>query len=425
MKHSFDVIIIGAGAAGLAAARELSGAGKSVAVLEARSRIGGRIWTTHFPDLPLPIELGAEFIHGQARETLAIVQAAALVAYQLPDDHWWSAQGKMSRIHDFWRSMQRLLQRIPSGAHDISFAEFLDSQRNLSLRLRKLALAFVEGYHASHADRISAASLRASGDEEEGQRQFRIANGYDAVLQWLRAGIDPQRSEMRLGTEVTEVRWKRGEVAVQTRGGEVFRASAAVITIPLGVWKASDGIVFEPPLRDKQRAIEKLEVGHVVRIVVRFRERFWEEDGNQRLFVHSAADRFMTTWWTTAPVRAPLLTGWAGGHKADTLLAEGTAAISDRALDSLASTFGRKRREIDALVDSVHMHDWQADPFSRGAYSYTGVGGQRAHAALATPVAGTLFFAGEATSSDETGTVSGAIVTGKRAAKEVRQGIMP
>ena len=184
-------------------------------------------------------------------------------------------------------------------------------------------------YHASHADRISAASLRASGDEEEGQRQFRIANGYDAVLQWLRAGIDPQRSEMRLGTEVTEVRWKRGEVAVQTRGGEVFRASAAVITIPLGVWKASDGIVFEPPLRDKQRAIEKLEVGHVVRIVVRFRERFWEEDGNQRLFVHSAADRFMRTWWTAAPVRAPLLTGWAGGYEADALLAEGTAAISE------------------------------------------------------------------------------------------------
>ncbi|HEY8133747.1 MAG TPA: NAD(P)/FAD-dependent oxidoreductase [Thermoanaerobaculia bacterium] len=424
MKHSFDVIIIGAGAAGLAAAREISGAGKSVAVLEARPRIGGRILTTHVPDLPLPIELGAEFIHGEAPETLAIVQAAALVAYQLPADQWWSAQGKMSRIHDFWGSMQRLLKRIPSGAHDISFAEFLDRQRNLSPRSRKLALAFVEGYYASHADRISAASLRVSGGEEEERKQFRIANGYDAVLQWLRAGIDPQHSEMRLGTEVTEVRWKRGKVVVQTRGGEVFRASAAVITIPLGVWKSPDGITFEPALRDKQRAIEKLEVGHVVKIVFRFRARFWEEDGRPRNFVH-AADRLMPTWWTTAPVRAPLLTGWAGGQGADALLAEGTAAIPDLALDSLATTFGRKRREIESLVDSVHLHDWQADPFSRGAYSYTGVGGQRAHAALAKSVAGTLFFAGEATSSDETGTVSGAIVTGKRAAKQLLRGIMP
>ena len=422
MKHSFDVIIIGAGAAGLAAARELSGAGKTVALLEARQRIGGRIWTTHTPDLPLPIELGAEFIHGEAQETFAVVQAAALLAYQLPDDHWWSARGKWSRIDDFWAKLNRILARIPAGAHDISFADFLARQRNLAPRVRKLALAFVEGYHASHADRISAASLRASDGEQE-PKQFRIANGYDALLEWLRTGIDPQRSDVRLGSEVTEVRWKRGEVEVRTRRGDVFRARAAVVTIPIGVWKAPGGITFDPPLREKQRAIEKLEVGHVVKIVFRFRERFWEEDETPRNFVHST-DRFVPTWWTAAPVRAPLLTGWAGGHAADALLAEGPAAITDRALDSLASTFGRKRREIDALLDSAHMHDWQADPFSRGAYSYTAVGGQRAHSALAKPVAGTLFFAGEATSSDETGTVSGAIVTGKRAAKELLRGIM-
>jgi len=419
MKHSFDVIIIGAGAAGLAAARELSGAGKSVAFLEARPRIGGRIWTTHFPDLPLPIELGAEFIHGEAQETFAVVDAAALVAYQVPDDHWWSARGKFSRIRDFWKAMTRIRARIPASAHDISFAEFLGRQRRLQPRLKQLAMAFAEGYHASHADRISAASLRASdGEEEEEQKQFRIANGYDAVLECLRAGIDPQRSVLRLGTEVTEVRWKRGEVAVRTRRGEVFRAKAAVITIPIGVWKAPGGIAFDPPLREKRKALEKLEVGHVVKIVFRFRERFWEEDEATRNFVH-AADQFVPTWWTTAPVRAPLLTGWAGGHAADALLAEGAAAIPDRALDSLATIFGKKRREIDALLDSVHMHNWQADPFSRGAYSYAGVGGQRAHAVLAKPVAGTLFFAGEATSSDETGTVSGAMVTGKQAAKEL------
>ena len=93
-----DAIIIGAGAAGLAAARDLSGAGKTVVILEARERIGGRIFTNHVADVPLPIELGAEFIHGDAEETFKIVDAAGLLAYQLPDDHWMSANGKLRRV---------------------------------------------------------------------------------------------------------------------------------------------------------------------------------------------------------------------------------------------------------------------------------------------------------------------------------------
>lgn len=127
----------------------------------------------------------------------------------------------------------------------------------------------------------------------------------------------------------------------------------------------------------------------------------------------------MPTWWTTAPVRAPLLTGWAGGHAADALLAEGSSALIGRALDSLAAIFGMRRRDLDRLFDSAHFHDWQADPFTRGAYSYAGVGGKNAAARLAKPVAKTLFFASEATSTDQTGTVAGAIASGKRAAKEV------
>src|SRR3954452_9774889 len=104
----YDTIVIGAGAAGLAAARELSGAGRHVAVLEARDRIGGRIFTLHQPGLPLPIELGAEFIHGDVSETFDIVDAAALLAYQLPDDHWWVRGGKWERVDDFWGTMSAI-----------------------------------------------------------------------------------------------------------------------------------------------------------------------------------------------------------------------------------------------------------------------------------------------------------------------------
>ncbi|HEU4522815.1 MAG TPA: FAD-dependent oxidoreductase, partial [Thermoanaerobaculia bacterium] len=142
------------------------------------------------------------------------------------------------------------------------------------------------------------------------------------------------------------------------------------------------------------------------------------EDGLPLNFVH-AADRFIPTWWTSAPVRSPLLTAWAGGHAADSLLAEGPAALIDRTLDSLASTFAMRRKTLDELLAASWTHDWQSDPFSRGAYSYASVGGRAAHRALARPVESTLFFAGEATSSDQTGTVAGAVDSGRRAAREL------
>ncbi|HEX9502211.1 MAG TPA: NAD(P)/FAD-dependent oxidoreductase, partial [Thermoanaerobaculia bacterium] len=357
MTDRFDVIVIGAGAAGLAAARDLSSAGKRVCILEGRERIGGRIWTIHAADLPLPIELGAEFIHGEAEETFSIVESAALLAYRLPDSHWWSARGRWRMEKDFWNKLNSVRRKIPANAHDISFADFLERQRTLSPRLKQMALSYAEGYHASHADRISAASLRTSDEEQEQQTQYRIANGYDMLVEWLRSALDPQRTSLRLGSEVTEVAWGRGAVEVKTARGDTVRAKAAIITIPIGVWKADAGVRFDPPLREKREAIEKLEVGHVVKIVFRFRERFWAEpdfvkrraktknweEGLPLNFMHGT-DRFVPTWWTTEPVRSPILTAWAGGHAADALLADGPRIV-DRALDSLATTFAMHRRE--------------------------------------------------------------------------------
>ncbi len=415
MSDRFDAIIIGAGAAGLSAARILSGAGKTVCILEGRERIGGRIWTLHLPHQPLPVELGAEFVHGEAPATLSIAEAAGLLVVQVPDDHWWRRGKTWTRRDGFWQQMDRLLARIPKRGADISFAEFLNRRPRTPPLVRQMARAFVEGFNAAHADRISAASLRAEGGDSAPAKQFRIASGYDGVIEWLRAGLDPDRTTLRLGNAVTHLAWRRGAVQATTARGSMFHADAAVITIPLGVWKGPQSIHFDPPLREKQNAIGKLEVGQAVRIVFRFRERFWDEE---RDFFHSS-DRFMPTWWTTAPFRAPLLTGWAGGHAADALLALGSDAVIDGAIESMASTFSVSRRTIETLLESAHTHDWQADPFSRGAYSYAGVGGAHAHDALAKPVASTLFFAGEATTADETGTVAGAIGTGRRAAAQL------
>lgn len=442
-RRDVDVVVIGAGVAGLAAAREISGADLDVLVLEARDRIGGRIHTLKLPGLPTPVELGAEFIHGSAPATYAIVDAAALVATELPDTHWWSDSGAWRNLDDFWERMSAIQQKIRGVKKDLSFDEFLRKRADLQPFDRELARTFVEGYHAAHADRLSTLVLsEADGEQDTGtNRQARLFNGYDAVPQWLYGGLHHERADLRLGCVVRAVEWSRNDVRVTFRPpaqqkDETVRARAVVITVPIGVWKAAPqqegAIALAPFPVAKRRAIERLESGHVVKQVLRFRTRFWDDEefvrektGGAKLrgpieFVHSR-DRYVPTWWTAAPTRAPLLTAWAGGHAADELLAEGGNAIVERALDSLARTFGIPRSRVDREFVQSWTHDWQADPFSRCAYSYAGVSGAEAARALARPVEQTLFFAGEATSSDETGTVAGAVESGRRAAREVRR----
>jgi monoamine oxidase len=432
---TYDYAIIGAGASGLAAARALSGAGKRICILEARDRIGGRVLSLELPDLPVPIELGAEFIHGEAEATFRIIDAAGLGVCEIPDEHWWSRSGRWTRIDDYQGQIARVRARIGGRTRDLSFDAFLRSRRALPSRLRELAYTYVEGYHAAHADRMSALALRTADGEQEDSatRQFRLTGRQDALLAWLRAGLDPDETTLRLGTIVTSVEWSRGRVTLHTSAGDRVRASALIVTIPIGVWKAPEGeegaIRFDPPLSEKTGALEKIASGHVVKLTLRFRERFWNDafiasrlegrSSSRALnFIHTSETR-IPTWWTTAPLRSPILIGWAGGHAADSMLAEGEGSWKNRALESLSATFGVPRRRLESLLAGIHAHNWQSDPFSRCAYSYATVGGRNAHALLARPIRNTLFFAGEATSGDETGTVSGALSSGVRAAREV------
>ncbi|HET7434405.1 MAG TPA: NAD(P)/FAD-dependent oxidoreductase [Thermoanaerobaculia bacterium] len=438
---NYDVLIIGAGAAGLSAARALSGARKRVCLLEARPRVGGRVHTIRESSLPLPIELGAEFVHGTVESTLSLIDAAALNLAQLPDNHWWSADGQWQLV-DFWSELAIIQKEASRLKRDMSFADFLRAHPKLPKRLRELAHGFVEGYHAAHADRMSARVLASADSEQEEEApganaQYRLPGGYDEVLASLHAALDPTFADVRLNTAVRRVEWSQGRVSVETSRGEALRAAALVITVPIGVLKApreADGaIAFDPPLREKENALAHIEAGHIVKIAFRFREPFWSDPqfiverakdpksvarGIPLNFVHTN-DRFMPTWWTFAPLRAPILTGWAGGHAADALLAEGPETMIDRALDSMSRAFCMKRKKLNALLVGTWTHDWQSDPYARGAYSYATVGGENAHQTMAKPIRRTLFFAGEGTSSDQTGTVAGALESGTRAARDV------
>jgi monoamine oxidase len=208
--------------------------------------------------------------------------------------------------------------------------------------------------------------------------------------------------------------------------GRAFSAEAkcAIVTLPLGVLQRgprAGGVRFTPALTAKRDALKRLASGPVLKVLLRFRSPFWEEldEGRYRdVGFFRAPEAPFPTFWTALPVRTPLIVAWAAGPRAVRLEGADSGKIVDAALTSFSTLFN-DRIDLERELESATVHDWQSDPYARGAYSYAMVGGEDASEALAKPLAATLFFAGEAADSEETGTVAGALRSGARAAKEL------
>jgi len=431
--ESWDVIIIGAGVAGLAAAAALRDSGRSLLILEARDRIGGRAWTRHEPGLEAPIELGAEFIHGNVPETFELLRAVGHAALDTSGAHWTLQNGKLTqRTEDLFGEIQHAISRSRVlEAPDITFEAFLErsGRAGLSREAIAMARAFVEGFDAADPARVSAQSVAQewqSGGMLDGP-QYRPSGGYGSLLLALAGSLQRERARVQLHTTVTAVSWRRGAVEVAGHFREKpFRASARrlIVTLPLGVLQAAaqtpGAVRFTPPLEAKRTALQGLASGPVLKVSLRFRDLFWEQLENGRYmdaaFFHSP-DTLFPTFWTPRPLRAPLLTAWVGGPKATRLSEQQDDVIVDEALASLAIVFG------DGAIgelEGAYMHNWQTDPLARGAYSYVTVGGSGARQSLAAPLEETVFFAGEA-AAEEAATITGALQSGRIAAHRVAE----
>jgi monoamine oxidase len=434
-----DVAIVGGGVAGLAAMRVLEERGIRTWVLEGRPRIGGRIHTLRDPRVPHPIELGAEFVHGSAPELLAIARDARLLLYAVEGERWRARGGRLSRLDDFWKRLHTVMRHLDAEEADRSFSDFLDDAPGgrHAADARGLARAFVEGFHAADPRRISVRALADGGSPSEDaaeQRQMRIADGYDRVPEWLAHGF---RDRITTEAVVQRIEWGADGVALSVRRGNVpsvttIAARAAIITVPLGVLLApadeSGAIAFSPhlPILDEVRS--RLTMGAVVRVVVLFRERWWADhlralprgaSLESMVFLHGES-RDVPVWWSLHPMQAPVMIGWAGGPAGLRLAGRSSIEIQERALTALAANLGVRRGRVAAQVDACWTHDWQHDPFSRGAYSYSMVGGAESAGRLARSMKGTLWFAGEAADPEgRNGTVHGAIASGRRAALSV------
>lgn len=432
---SADVLIIGAGVAGLTAAIDLAHAGVRVEIIEARDRIGGRILTEIDPELNHPVELGAEFVHGLAPEIWLPLQQHNLKVTEVDGDLWCSVDGKVQQCN-FFAQADNILSDMNDNDPDESFLDFLVRKfpGKEHEQAKRWATGYVSGFNAADPALVSVHWLvhgREADEQIEGDRAFRIKGGYHRLVHIFEEDLRKLNIPIRLNTIVYQVDWRPGSVEVRARREEKennFSAPRALITLPLGVLQSQSSVRFQPALPDSsQIALKKLAMGKVVRVTLCFRERFWQELSGMPdsksladLSFLFSSDQYFPTWWTEMPDQAPIITGWAPARSAESLAGVGKETVVEKALESLSSLLQVANKQVRSQLSAAYFHDWDSDPFSRGAYSYVKAGGEGCEDMLGKPVSETLYFAGEATDvSGHNGTVHGAIASGQRAAKEI------
>jgi monoamine oxidase len=420
----FDVVVVGAGAAGLMAAWELVQTGKRTAVIEAKDYVGGRIHTIQDDKFELPVELGAEFVHGDLELTKMLLKKAGVETYEVKGDIWQNEDKSLEEQNDFIEDYSALNKKFKEVKEDISVAEFFEKhlQGKAFEELRFSLKNYVEGYYAADINKASTFALRdelTNSDDE----QYRVEGGYIKLVDYLYQQCKQIGVAFFLSQPVKEIQWKKNEVSVITTNQDI-KATKILVTVPIGVLQ-SETIQFSPAIPATIDASKKLGFGPVIKTLLQFDEPFWKnkdftkgKDLDKVSFIFSKA--VIPTWWTYHPKHVAMLTGWSGGpHTNDIKNLSGKETVQ-KAMESLSEIFSVDVAQLQQKLKAWHVANWVDDHYSCGGYSYDVVNGSTFKQTIKTPIEQTIYFAGEGLyDGAEIGTVEAALYTGRETAHQM------
>ncbi len=345
----YDVIIVGAGAAGLMAMRKLAGKGLKVCLLEAASIPGGRINTKSNLGFSEPVETGAEFINGKLPLTISLLKEANIpfipvegemvtvrngewLAEAGPDEHW-----------------KKFMAKLKQQETDITIDEFL--QENFPgdeyADLHKSIKGFAEGFDLADPSKASILSVRDEWKHFD-EEQYRVAGGYQRLISFLHNACLLPDTCIEFDTVVNKIEYKQNDVTVYTSPGKIFVSKKIIVTVSVGLLQ-SNTILFEPGLTAHDTAIRELGFGTVIKFLLEFKIPFWKQEKQNIGFL--VTDQMVPTWWTQYPAETNLLTGWLGGPGAEELAYESEESLLEMALKSLSIIFKKDLNELK-IMDS-------------------------------------------------------------------------
>jgi monoamine oxidase len=423
-QEIFDVIIVGAGAAGLMAAWELIQVDKKVLILEARDRIGGRILTLEGNGFAMPVELGAEFVHGKLELTQRLFRKGNINYYKVNGDIWRKEKTGLEKEGDFIDDYNLLNQKFKSLERDIPVAEFINEHLNEPEyeELRISLKTYVEGYYAADTTRASTLAMKEELQKAD-EEQYRVEGGYKQLIEFFIKELKKKNCPILLSNPVQYIKWQKGKVEIRTDKGIMY-SKKVLVSVPLGVLQAGRPS-FDPALPQMADAARQLGFGPAIKLILQFAKTFWKEKdytGQKDLrnagFVFSEEE--VPTWWTEYPKQAPIIVGWLGGPNAEKFKELSEEDILQKALNSLANIFTIQSVELRRMLDHYVVSNWAKDPFCCGGYSYDVVDGNKQKRILKEPVENTVFFAGEGLFEGlEVGTVEAALVNGRETAHKL------
>jgi monoamine oxidase len=419
----YNVIVIGAGVAGLTATKSLSEAGYNVCLLEAAAIAGGRIATINDEGFSGPVETGAEFIHGKLPLTFKVLKEAG-ISYETVEGDMIGVQDGVWQKEEHDENWDKFMKELNQLKTDVTILEFLNKHfcEPQYLHLRQAVQRFAEGFDLADISKASILSVKNEWKDID-KKQYRVKGGYGRLVNYLLNCCRSQNAAISFNSCVNKIKHNNESVTVYTTDNKEYSADKLIITVSVGVLQ-SGTIHYEPALTDHAVAIQSLGFGPVIKFLLEFETSFWNEFDDEIGFM--LTNEQIPTWWTQLPAESNLLTGWLGGAKAAEKIFDDDEALLQTALQSLSSIF----RMPPAMLRQELVHhkiiNWQTVEHVRGGYSYRTLGTDQAIKVLSMPINGVIFFAGEALAGgDSQGTVESALQSGYDTARRLIKEYQP